>query len=81
MDMEDPDLWKSFKDGVWNACDKLCGKYLNTWRHAAHCKNPSENSLAKYKALKNKAKKMVVKATKDKAEREIENVGGIPITS
>ena len=26
VDMEAPDLWKSFKEGVLKACDELCGK-------------------------------------------------------
>ena len=99
VDMEAPDLWKSFKDGVLNACDELCGKRVlrreggNTWwwnaevkeaitrkkeAYRALCKNRSENNLATYKALKNKAKKIVASAMKKEAEREIDNLSRNP---
>ena len=41
------------------------------------CKNLSEN-LAKYKALKSKAKKMVTSAMNEEVEKQIENLGRNP---
>ena len=66
VNMEAPNLWKSYRNVVLNACDNLCGKKLsrrsegNTWwwnvdvKEAISRKKEAHKNLCKYRTEENK---------------------------
>jgi len=84
------DLWKSCKDKVLTACDKLYGKTLvrrdrgNTWwwneevkdakAYKELCKIESEENKLKYRKTRNETKKAVARATRREAEKEMKEL-------
>ena len=84
VDVGVPNLRGHFKDGVLKACDEVCGKEMwrrskgDTWRcneevreavsRKKHTRQCVKTVLMRYKSMKNKAKKAVSKANREKAE-------------
>ena len=57
VDTKEPDLWKTFKDGILNACDELCGKNTSRrdrgdkWWWNEEVKNAVARKKAAFKEL------------------------------
>ena len=80
VDMEAPDLWKSFKEGVLKACDELCGKKTlrrhggNTWWWNDNVKDAIARKKEAYKTwcnARSEENKEVYDSLKKKAKKVV----------
>ena len=81
VDVKTTTLWESFRDGVLTACDELCGKKKVRMEEInggamkkAFCKTGLKEHKIFYRKMRNQTKKVIAKAMKTEAEKEMEEL-------